>query len=1712
MKTKLTFCLAFALTFACSVPAAQPLRVFIRGGVKTHGPGQHDHPRFLAEWRELLNKRGAMADGAMDFPTAEQLEKTDVLVMFAAEAGTIKPEQREYLDKFLKRGGGMVCIHDAVCGKDAQWFKTIIGGAWEHGHSKWYEGELSFYYVDTEHPITKGVSNFELDDELYYELHMMPEARILAATYTPNKPNTDRARTAGGPDRKPSVYDIQPQMWTYEQDNRRAFVSLLGHNYKTFDLPHVRAVMLRGIAWAGKRANVDEFATPDEIASLRYPEGGPTAPEKAAAKLEIHPDFNLQLVAAEPLINKPINIDWDPAGRLWVAETPEYPNGRREPKSEMTATPWKDSGFRVRPPATNRPAIDRISILTDTDGDGRMDKKEIFYEGLELVTSFAFHRDGVIASQAPDILWIRDTNGDGKADKVEKLYTNLGIGDTHAVINNIRWGLDGWIYATHGYSASAHVKNGDGSKDFGGIGSGVLRFKPDGSMIEMVSSKGGNTWGMEISSDNELFYTQPTSGDLLMHIVMTESELSRGKVGNTTSFKPVIRGQKSFPLITYNQQAYVQIDLVGFFTAAAGCAIYGGGSWPSDWNYSYFTTEPTINIVHHQIVEPNGVTYKAHKTREAEFIGGKDKWFRPIDTRIGPDGALYITDFYNQAVVHNDTRGTIHGPANAALRPDRDHYFGRIWRVNHKQAKKLEVPNLTKSSTTKLVAALQNPNRHVRMSAERLLVEKNDSGTPKAMKQLLSSWTFRGLEEAQVHALWTLHRIGRLDATTLQTAIALDGKPALQKTALRIAADLPDKSRSDLTTALLRRLKDSNARVRLEAINALAALPSSPEIRKALVEAYPDLNDPWLESATVGVAARAPLDYVDVALAAKSSDGLQDLVSQLTTLVASRQDAPQAARLLALVASKPVAADALKKVVVENLAKALKPETVPDWSPDLEKALHSLLGAANPSLPAAVLPLVVRWDKKGALSADSKRLVQSLSAKLKDETQSDDTRAQVAASLVGVRQLDADILPSVGKLLGSSASTSLQKRVIETLGGTSDAAVASLLADAYPKLPSELQDAAFAQIIKRGDWSMALVESIKSGKVTLAVLGPNSVHRLRTHSDKAVAKRAGEVIDELRGPEVKEKNALIAKLTPDVEKTGNVENGKKLFVQNCAVCHKFNGEGKEVGPDLSGMGAHGPAELLVAILDPNREVDPSFHAWSFETKDGETYDGVIASENRTAVRVRNNSAETELKITDISSRRNTGRSLMPEGFEALGGEALRDMLAYICGSDAKYRIIDLRSVFTADSTKGIYNTRESTGESLAFKKFGLIKAGDVPFEIIHPNKTTSGNNLIVLKGGSGVARSYPQSVEVNNLNVKAGRLHFLGGVGGWAYPCCGDSKRENLPVAKVTVAFETGPSEEFELKNGVEFADYNGAYDVPGSKSVPDVVSNGQVRTFSRALKNKAAIRRIQIESYNNAVAPTFVAITAETGESAGMLFADASAQAAVRSDGSPAAKATPAFKWGGGIKTLLVGGGSSHDFDKWFNKADSAILSEGGKASVNYTDQPSVIAGALKDIDVLYQSSNQKMDDRELRKAIMDFADAGKGILFVHAGLWYNWPDWPEYHRTLTGGGARGHDKFGEFEVNVDQPNHPIMKGVPATFKIADELYYSKMEEQGVPVQVLATAKNLTNGKTFPSVWIAKHPKGRMVCIALGHDGKAHDLEAYKTILRNALAWAAGN
>ncbi len=1600
---RLLLCLALASSFVIphSSFAAAPLRVFIRAGAKSHGPGAHDFPQFLKEWVPLLNERGAKAAGALEFPTKEQLDKTDVLVLHAQEAGNIKiGDERKNLMEFLQRGGGLVVIHAAAVSRDHDWFKTIIGGSWHHGQTKWREGPMHLYFTDRENPITKDMSNFAMDDEIYYDMDLLPECRILAGAYTPKPAGTRNEKAAkraeeitkGG--KEVSIYDIQPQVWTYEKDSYRSFVSIPGHYYENLNRPNFRALLLRGIAWAGKRENADELCKPDELGdNLRYVEGGPVRPEKAAATLEVHPEFDISLVASEPLINKVMNVDWDEKGRLWVCETPEYPNGRRE----LNVEKWKDSGSWTK--KYDRDPIDRISILTDTNGDGVMDKKHVFADKLELVTSFVFYKNGVIACAAPDIWFLEDTNGDDTADKRTVLYTGLGNGDTHAVINNLRWGLDGWVYATHGYS-SGHVTSADGKKDFGTDGSGVVRFKPDGSAFEQYASRGGNTWGLDITWDGQVFFTQPTSGNHFIHVVLPEYVLAKGKLPGVIGTNGMLPREPTYPLMSWPEQAYVQIDQVGSYTAAAGCAIYEGGAWPEKWNYSYFTTAPTLNIVSHFFVEKDGVTYKAHREagrEQTEFIRSKDLWFRPIENRVGPDGALYVVDFYNQAVIHNDTRGPIHGPANAAVRPDRDHYFGRIWKVQHKQAKKV-------------------------------------------------SGTYRNRPESK----------GTMGSAALKTY----------------------------------------------------------ETKAEALSTFKAAKDDWTRSAVIAASSDHADETIAAALAAPS--GVELLVQSLLPSIKSVE------KLITACANADSKADALKIIILQGIAQQLT--EAPAFTPELTASLKKLL--AQPALAPAALPLVAKWDKAGVLADEVKAQTASLSAKLEDKSAALADRINAAKALISIGGESLSIV--VPALAGSDAPEALQSSIIDALGEST--AVIELV-PVLNRLKAGLQNKAFDAILKRPEATLALLTAIGEGKLDPKTIGPGNIARLRTHPNKQVAKQANAMIDKLN-PNAKAKNELLAQLAPEVEKPGDAVKGKMLFTAACAVCHKLGDVGlRDVGPQLTGMGAHGPAELLIHIIDPNREVDPTFWAWNITTKKGETLAGVITTENQASLTLRHQGGDVEIKKADIATRENTRRSLMPEGLEGLGAEALRDILAFICGGEQKFRVIDLRTAYNADSRSGIYASEDDKNGTVTLHKFGNVTVNGVPFFIMDPEKSQTGASIIALKGGpkDSFAQNHPETVEIP-VNATAASLHMLGGVAAWAWPYGGDDKI-GQPAMTIHVEYADGDKENIVLKNGEHFADYIGKAEVPLSDDAGDFTRRGQLRYLAVNLKKRALLKKITLETSRSIICPCTVAITASAEPVARN---SNSAKAAAKTpetrnqtselqpkeggkgDG-PLVPAAPVVWEADKTKVLVIGGGSSHNFAEFFGKTDVTTLKAAG-FTVHYTEDRDQAASELANADVAIISVNRKFFDTAVyRKALMDFAAAGKGIIMLHPGTWYGFQGWPELNAQIVGGGARGHDKIHPFDVKAVKADHPIMAGVPASFTVEDELYYINAEPDKIPAgtaKITVLAETSPSDKfqaPHPSVWITEHPQAKIVGIALGHDERVHDLKPYQQILTNAVKWARG-
>jgi uncharacterized protein len=712
------------------------------------------------------------------------------------------------------------------------------------------------------------------------------------------------------------------------------------------------------------------------------------------------------------------------------------------------------------------------------------------------------------------------------------------------------------------------------------------------------------------------------------------------------------------------------------------------------------------------------------------------------------------------------------------------------------------------------------------------------------------------------------------------------------------------------------------------------------------------------------------------------------------------------------------------------------------------------------------------------------------------------------------------ILPAIVAYLGKGRLT-FQRGLIAALAETDDASVGAALSTAYAKLPADVQPAAFDAVLKRADWANAFLDAVKSKAIDGTTLGPAAASRLRTHPNKDVAKRAADMLDELN-PMAKMRKEMIVKLAPLVEQKGDIANGKAQFTTLCAVCHKFGDVGADIGPTLTGMGAHGAGELLTAIADPNAEVDPSFVQWNIETKDGQTYAGIIAAENPASITLKSLAGVQEVKVANIKSRVNTGLSLMPDAFFGLPGEQIRDIIAFMQSVDGgKFRTLDLRDAYTTTTARGLYLTQDSKNDTFVFAKHGTVNLGGVPFNIVAPEKSVTGKNIMVLRGGPprAYAKTLPQKVEVKVGGFKANRLHFLGGVTGWGF----QNNDDTSDVLKVTIHSTQGQREGLVFKNGTEFSDYFTRVDVPGSKFAEGLVTNGhQMRWFSKPLAQTYEIDRITIESFDSGSVPTIVAITAELADANAPLQSGAPAAApepkkpkaaAVGDDAgfvpqfSDPVPQPPATKPANGPRVLIVGGGSSHDFVKFFGGTDKGTLAPVA-GWVDFTQNLNGIAPILDRVDVLVLSANQPINS-PTKKALIDYANRGGAIIAHHPGTWYAWNNFAQWNKEIVGGGSRGHDKFGEFEVSVTG-KHPILEGVPASFKITDELYYYQPAEGATPIEVLATATSTQKPGTYPQVFIVKHPKAKVVGLTLGHDAKAHDLPAYQTLLKNAVAWAA--
>ncbi len=502
----------------------------------------------------------------------------------------------------------------------------------------------------------------------------------------------------------------------------------------------------------------------------------PLSPREELKTFTLPVGFEIQLVAAEPDIQKPLNMAFDIKGRLWITESSEYPHPVKQ-------------GVRGK---------DTIKILEDTTGDGRADKIKTFVDGLNIPMGLYPYKNGVIAFSIPDITYYEDTNGDDKADKTTKLYGPMGYErDTHGMNNSFRRGYDGWLYANHGFNNQTRVSGRDGHTIEMHSGN-TYRMRLDGSHIEHFTHGQVNPFGSAFDAKGNLF-TADCHSKPIYQLLRGGYYPSFGKPHDGLGFvKPMM-------------------DHLHGSTAIAGLEVYSGDQFPQEYRGNYFSGNVMTCRVNRNSPVYHGSTITAKE--EPDFLSTTDSWFRPVDIRLGPDGALYIADFYNKIIGHYEV------PLN---HPGRDRYRGRIWRIVRKGKDHTRI-NYSKKNVCQLIALLGSQNLTTRLLVTDYL---SDQCGEAALCDLQNAVVCSNEPTIVVHSLWVLHRLDALTDNLINCAI-MNSSELVRIHVAKILAERKSWNEQH-RVQIVNALHDRNAFVKRAAAEALGLHPQRENIQPLL--------------------------------------------------------------------------------------------------------------------------------------------------------------------------------------------------------------------------------------------------------------------------------------------------------------------------------------------------------------------------------------------------------------------------------------------------------------------------------------------------------------------------------------------------------------------------------------------------------------------------------------------------------------------------------------------------------------------------------------------------------------------------------------------------------------------------------------------------------------------------------------------------------------
>ncbi|MBI1902296.1 MAG: HEAT repeat domain-containing protein [Planctomycetia bacterium] len=960
------------------------------------------------------------------------------------------------------------------------------------------------------------------------------------------------------------------------------------------------------------------------------PDPPPLSPAEALKTLQSPADLQIEQVLAEPVVAQPVFMTFDERGRMWVVQYLQYPfpAGLKILSEDKFLRAVYD---KVPPPPPKHfVGADKITIHEDTDGDGVFDKHKVFLEGLNIVTSCAIGRGGVWVLNPPYLLFYPDKNRDGVPDGDPEVHLEgFGLEDTHSNASCLRFGPDGWLYAAQGSTVSGHLRRPGDKTMVHSQGQLIWRYHPEKRIYEIFAEGGGNAWGVEIDAKGRVY--------------------SGHNGGNTRGFHYVQGGysQKGFgkhgPLsnpFAFGYFAAMKHDEVPRFTH--NFIIYEGGALPQNYAGRLFGVAPLLNHLVISDVMPDGSSYQTKDIGLA--ITTSDKWFRPVEIKAGPDGAIYVADMYEIQIAHlRHHEGKI------------DKTSGRIYRIKAKGMAPVKYEDLGKRSSRNLLDLLASPNKWTRQTALRLLGDRRETAlAPEIEKRLFESEGQTALE-----MLWALNACGGLSEEAALKAMD-HADPFVRQWAVRLLCDERKVSAQVVRKVSAMALGEPHVQVRSQLASSARRLPAQEAmaIVGGLLRRDEDVGDIhlplllwWAIEAHCQNDRRVVLSMFqqsDVWRLPLVREHIAGRLMQRFAQAGSRKDLVTCAEMLKLAPD-----DDSRKRLMTGFEAAFKGRPLVGLPPELAEALARFGGNS--------LTLGLRQKQESA--------VAKALAILADD-KADRKERQELAGILGEVKIP-QCVPALLEIVQKSADDELRMTALSALAQYDDPRIAPATIERYAQFPPDVRDVAQSLLVSRQSTAIALLEAVEQKKIDPKTVPLDVVRKMTAYRDgrikDGIARHWGSV-----------EGATTAEMQQDVERLrsvilsgkGSPYDGRKVFRETCAKCHKLFGEGGQIGPELTAYKRDDIQNVLLNVVNPSVEVREGFETWQVLTGDGRQAIGFLVDKDNQVVVLRGADGQNvSLPQSDIDEMAQQRKSIMPERLlNTLSEQQVRDLFAYLRSS------------------------------------------------------------------------------------------------------------------------------------------------------------------------------------------------------------------------------------------------------------------------------------------------------------------------------------------------------------------------------------------------------------------------------------------------------------